>query len=101
MKIATNNPVAIQVCMSNARSKSVPHAYAGELVTQAVGMNPYVAFTSNFVQPASPVQGGFGRNFVARQLLDVTNFEDALAAVSMDGQCAGHGRWKPALEANV
>ena len=58
-------------------ARFVAYSYAGELPTVAFGLNTHgVGFTLNFVQPTEFIKFGVGRNFISRQLLTATSFED-------------------------
>jgi len=67
--------------------------YLGELPTGAFGFNSYgIALSLNYVSPAASyaVLGGWGRNFVTRDLLQAQTIEDAISRFTQNGQCAGH-----------
>jgi len=67
--------------------------YLGELPTGAFGFNSHgIALSLNYVAPAQSyvVLGGLGRNFVARDVLQAKNMEDAISRFTQNGQCAGH-----------
>ncbi|ONK75829.1 uncharacterized protein A4U43_C03F21000 [Asparagus officinalis] len=69
------------------------YTYAGELPSCAFGFNSHgVAFTLNAVPPSNDeiLEGGIGRNFISRDLLEATNISDALNRLQSSNASVGH-----------
>jgi hypothetical protein len=67
------------------------YIYAGHLPTAAWGFNEHgVAFTMNYVAPAEAIEGGIARIFIARDLFQAVNIEDAFGRILRDDYSCGH-----------
>ncbi|KAK9862798.1 hypothetical protein WJX84_005916 [Apatococcus fuscideae] len=65
--------------------------YAGELSSTAFGFNDAgVAFTLNALFPTNVTVPGIGRNFVSRDLLQASSYEDGLRRITTARHSAGH-----------
>ena len=68
------------------------YTYLGNIPTGAYGWNAYqLLFTMNYVSPLKgDLNGGLGRVFMARDLLEMTTIENGIERITRNGIAAGH-----------
>lgn len=73
------------------KSDFFSYFYAGHLPTAAIGFNNFgLGFSMNYLTPEIPEYGGYGRQFLARRLLDMKSISEAIPWVTQDHQSTGH-----------